>query len=368
MENMTYTAEQESSRELQVASYDDYRALMDDASGMMRIGINNPDLYAAAIDSSSTSYIDIEGTRIPAVIDVASQENESDIAMRQAVVSLSMLPEELAEGTIVTEQFLLSEDEIEQLNYSGKDSSKRITEETVMSIVQGGTKGELLHGHGDAQLTVLSQYDISDCGDMIKAAPEDVATPYGQTITTDRQKIIDHLSELATLHEDVFKEQAVRIGYFDGLRDGLFEELVNDPNFISVAAFDNESGEALMFALFARNIDGADGMPWVNKDRVQKMIDESGTEQDPVVAMPLVITSRLEGLGLFTPTTQLAMHEVLYRSQTPNTHAYIQYSANLESALYTPRIIDKGLTDKGARRTKCTVEVSAETVYSTANE
>lgn len=344
----------------EVASFESYRDLCDEHSGLMRVGITVPELYGAVAIDKTTEFIAVDNSAVPIVSSVDAlhipeegQEPEYT-ADKSALVPLELIPEHMQHGLTAMEQFLLDDEQTREVLVPREGTRLRIKD--VPELLVGRTKGELQESHGEPQFTVLTAYDVSDCNEMRENAPLDLITRAGHRITTDKEQILANLPALVELHEAIFNRQAARIGYYDGLVGDIIERFLADDAFIGAAAFDKDTGKPFMFAIFAHGIDGLDQIPWLNKRHAQETIDES----NPTFVMPIAITARFNGMGVFQETVTAAMHETLYRTQEPSM-LYTFYNANLQSIGYTPRIINAGAEQNGARLGKSVIEASVLT-------
>lgn len=199
---------------------------------------------------------------------------------------------------------------------------------------------------GVPEYMVFSAYDTSQKDDM-KASPcPELHSRDGHLVTSDKRKLLAILPELTKLHTDVFENQAVQIGYYGGLNPETIEELINNPDFIPIAALDKDTGEPLMFALFSPNFTDLESIDWLNASKVQEMMDSYKVEgKTTTLNLPLVVTSRFEGLGLFSNASHIAAHETIYRTKADTT--FLMYECNALSILFTPKIINKKLAKLG---------------------
>ncbi|HTE22590.1 MAG TPA: hypothetical protein VK674_06140 [Candidatus Limnocylindria bacterium] len=344
----------------ELATFDMYRHLCDEQSGLMRIGVTLPEIYEAIASDPGTEFGTIDGNTVPIVASVDPFHIPEDgskpesTADKSALVPLELVPGDLQQDLVVTQQFLLGQDDVNKIITPPEGT--KIRPGNVPELFVGKAQGELIQGHGEPQFTVLSEYDVSGCDTLRETAPQDILTRGGHTITTSKEKILADLPRLAKLHEDIFKRQATRIGYYDGLVGDIIERFLRDDAFVGAAAYDKDDGEPFMFAIFAIGLDGLDQMPWLNKQRAQEATEGA----NPTFAMPIAITAKFHGMGVFAETTSVALHEILYRTQE-QTKLYALYNANLQSVGYTPRIINAATEEDGAHLLGSIIEASVVT-------
>jgi hypothetical protein len=281
-------------------------------------------------------------------------EAEAARTCQNALLPLRLIPESEHGGLVGREQFWLDTDRVMQILEPPADKDQRLTLAQVPGLYADMATGNLVEEHGEPQFTVLSRYDVGTCEDMRAHAPTDVLTRGGHTLTADKAKILENLPALVELHEAVFRRQAARIGYYDGMYGTIIQDLLANENITGVAAFDRDSGKPFMFALFASGAEGAPLIPWINTTRLQEL-----TRPEAVLAMPLVITAKFSGMSVFSETVSHAMHEIIYRTQAQAVD--VQYNANLQSVLYTPRIIHASAIANGAVPQGHVMEVSVFT-------
>jgi hypothetical protein len=339
-------------------SYEVYREVMDRRDGIMRLGITDSTTYEQLINEPSIRYGELGGNLIPMTAPSSSFDpyGVSETVDRLALIPVVDLPFREEGGVAGMEQFLLAPEQVTGI-ISPQD--KRMRPGQVLALLDGHTQGELV-GNGEPQFMVLSKYDVQACGDLRDVAPQDITTKDGHTITTNRDRIKDDLDALAELHESVFRRQAVQIGYYDGLTRDMIAELLDSDHFVGAAAYDKDTGKPFMFALFATDLDAANSIPWINKSRVENLLEDDGMRPGSTVAMPLVITAKFNGLSVFAETVSLSMHEILYRTKA-YSDMYALYSSNIQSILYTPRIINASAVENGATLQDSIIEVNVVT-------
>jgi hypothetical protein len=334
-------------------TFSEYRTLCDKYSGIMRIGIDDPHVY----EQVGNDVDRIHG------IPVAATNQALDYPFNQDVIpgdrKLAIMPEELVDaigankdGLAIYKQTPLSKELVEQiLTVPGNETLEAIQEELIADLL--GTGKQLVEG-GLPEYMVFTKYDTSGCEELKKASPEDITLENGSIITTSREKILAKLPELIALHESVFSEQAMQIGYYGGLHKDGIEDLVNNPDFIPIAGFDGETGEALMFTLFAPDLKDIDSLPWMNPQSISKVLDHD--DSNKALAIPLVITSKANGLGMFSKTVALAGQETLHKTQADTLYVLCESSAL--SVLYTPKVINRTLTKIGLVHIDTTIEAT----------
>lgn len=344
--------------------FDTYRSLCDQESGLMRVGLTVPSLFDNVRDHSQTQHIDVNGAKFPVIASVDPFHIPEDgevpevTKARSALVPVTVLPRESRHDLLVTRQFLLDEKDADKIVSPSQDLRLKI--EDILNIYNGKIEGDLVQGHGEPQFTILSRYDVSDCEDFRTRAPSEVITKSGHVLTTDKNVILENLQELVGLQEEVFKQQAVQIGYYDGMVGDIIERFLREDAFIGAAAFDKDTGKPIMFALFAAGLDGLGQIPWLNKELAETLIREYDDSENPTFALPIVITAKFSGLGIFDEVVPLAMHEIIYRTQEQK-QLHALYNANLQSVLYTPRIINSAAKSSGASHIESLIEVSVTT-------
>ncbi|HET8708834.1 MAG TPA: hypothetical protein VFL85_00980 [Candidatus Saccharimonadales bacterium] len=341
--------------------FDVYRSTCDRYEGMMRSGICDADTYAQVADHPQTVLGLVDGQIMPVAANEAllnGSEAENSRPLR--IIAPADLPGEIRDrATVSMRQLYLEDSEISELLNPAPGTRRNFKD--VVKMLDEKTQGSLAESFGEPQFMVLSKYNTEACGHMAENQPGPVVTREGHLLTTDKEAILQRLPELIELHESVFARQASQIGYYDGLAPDMIEDILQDEHFIGAAAFDGETGKALMFAIFASGLEAAEQVPWINKDCVESLIrDSSDNAERPAVAMPMVITSKYSGLGVFAETVSLAMHEIIYRTQAKDK-VYNLFSANLQSILYTPRIINSSILANGAKLEDCIVEASVLT-------
>lgn len=332
--------------------YSKYRDLCDSYSGFMRLGVDDPDLYSRLLTNEQDQQQLVmaatnESLGHPFNKDVVADERKIAIFPEKILDSIQADKSEL----VIYKQHLLSRDLVENILTTPDESTvAAITEELGASL----PPHEQLVGGGVPEYIVLSKYDTSGCDDLKKSSPEDITLDNGSVITTSKEKILAKLPELIALHESVFSEQAMQIGYYGGLHKDGIEELINNPDFIPIAGFDGETGEALMFTLFAPNLKDMDSISWMNPRIITEVLDKDNTNK--ALAIPLVITSRANGLGMFSKTAALAGHETLHRTQADTVYVFCESSAL--SVLYTPKVLNRTLTKIGFSHVDTAIEAT----------
>ncbi len=334
-------------------SFEQYRNMCDMYSGFMRVGIDDPYIFDRVVKEAGE-----ESSRLP--ISATNETlgfpfNEEVVAAQQQI---AILPEGLLdemgvqkEGIIVTKQTLLSGELAEELVMRPlPGSAAKITQE----LVQGLPEGEELIGNGIPEYTVLSEYDTADCHDLKASPAVDVILEGGHIITTSQEKIREKLPELIKLHESVFTEQAAQMGYYGGLHEEGLREVINNENFISVAGFDGQTGEAIMFAVFSPDVPDTSTLPWANPSAFSQILNDDASNK--ALAVPLVITSKAKGYGMFAKTVALAGQETLYRTQADTVYVFCESSA--ASIIYTPKVINRALSKIGFQRRETIIEAT----------
>jgi hypothetical protein len=327
----------------QHTTFDEYREFCDAYSGLMRVGIDSADVYEG---------LGLNGTFVATNDELHNPLDESVVSGETRIhlfpgVLLDGSKEDAAQqsevnATLTFRQLFLDDALVEHITGAPDDN----TVQRITSAMKDATPigSRLLAETGVPEYVFFSKYDAStETANRLKEeAPQDIVTPGGQVITASREEIMKRLPELSELHESVFSGQTLQVGYYGGLDKEGIEAIVTNPDFNPIAAFDQETGEALMFMLYAPNLRNFDALPWLNPRGIQQVLGADKTEH--VLTMPLVITSKLSGLGLFSPTVQLAGYHVLYEHK-PDT-VYLTYESNGLSVLYTPKVIHRNTIGK----------------------
>lgn len=322
-----------------------YRTLCDEYSGLMRIGIEDAESYddlrakqkgSVAIDGFVS---DATNDQLGHVVDVSVMQDDRRISVVPRLILDSLLPQEV--DVVRFEQHFLSDDLVTHiLSEPDETTTGRITDELSKAVKPGE---RLVRGDGVPEFVFFNKFDTSSeaCEYFKNNPPKDIITSKGFLVTSSREQILTRLPELAALQESVFSGNTLQVGYYGGLDQHGIEAIVNNLEFTPIAGFDPNTGEAMMFTLFSSNFNDFDALPWLNPQGIKKVLNSDPTKK--TFAIPLIITSKANGLGLFNPAVQLAAHDGMYR-QKPDT-MYVTYESNGLSVLYTPRVIHRNLTN-----------------------
>lgn len=338
------------------ASYSEYRDMLDGFDGMMRRGVYSEHMYHESLEDSRTVFRELGGLLIPAMVsnNVAKEYDNlfvgEDALLTHAEIVRSS--EAIPEGVVVQRQTVLPDYLVEKI----------LTEPTTIgpTALTGAftipRTEQIVAQTGLPDYMIFSAYDTAIESEMKHTPAPDILSRDGHLVTPDRDKILDKLDELTVLHEDVFKRQAMQIGYYGGLDAETIERYVQDPDFIPVAALDKVTGEPLMFAIFSADFTDYSTIDWLNPSRVEELKNQKDGNVKTALSLPLVITSRMDGLGLFASTVQVSAHEAIYRGQADLT--YLMYESNALSIQFTPKIINKTLGRMGVHNVGTVIEAT----------
>jgi|GEM_PF-2160212 len=326
-------------------SFESYRRLCDQYSGLMRIGVEDEQHYKL-LQVKRSGSVALSGMMSEATNDELGGVVDDSVLAGNRFISIVPRPvyESLEHSDDIAkyEQRFLSDDLTQHLLKAPDETTgKRITEE-LNAIVKPGER--LVRGDGAPEFVFLSKFDTSgpESEYFKNNPPQEIVTRKGHIVTSSREKITDKLPELIELHKSVFDGQTLQVGYYGGLDSENLEEIVNNPEFTPVMGYDPVTDEALAFTLYSSDFKDFDTLPWLNPRGISKILDDDKSNHK--LAIPLVITSKLDGLGLFDPSVAIAGHAALY-DQRPDT-MYVAYESNGLSVLYTPKIIQRNLTNK----------------------
>lgn len=322
----------------------------------MRTGIFSRETYHEAADDKQTIVAEVEGNTVPAfVANALTHEFDPQFIGENAM----LVPAVIADGGImltsdarIQRQQLLPDHLIDVIFNEPRTLSYQDFVEA-FEVPEGETA---VFQNGLPEYMVFSAYDTSDSPEMRATPCPDIYSRDGHLVTSNKEMLLSKLPELTKLHTDVFESQAVQAGYYGGLDAETIEVLINNPDFIPIAALDKDSGEPLMFALFSTNFTDLDSIDWLNPSRVEKLKEQYGQGKKTTLNLPLVVTSRQEGLGLFSSACQIAAHETIYREQADIT--FLMYESNVFSILFTPRTINKTLASIGIKNLGTTIEAT----------
>ena len=337
------------------SNYGEYRNNCDDFSGLMRLGVEHAEVYEQLMGSPATRFLG----QLPIAATNESLGHPLDVSVAPNEQLIALYPEGALEssgieGALQFRQTILS-DELTGHILTAPDgaTTDKITEE--LRKANGDRK--LLADSGVPEYVVFSKYDTSgpEAEPFKHTKPNDIVTPQGHLVTASRETILHRLPELKTLHESIFESQTMQIGYYGGLDDEGLEAIINNPEFMPIAGFDQETGEALMLTLFAPNFTDYDALPWLNPTKLDGLLEKDNSKK--VLCFPLVITSKANGIGLFNPSVLLAGQTLLYEHKPDTT--YITYESNGLSILYTPKVIHRNSTNKlGMKHQGTTIEAT----------
>lgn len=339
--------------------FEQYREHLDAASGFMRLGIEDPAVYAdctAATDSLLTREATTGRIMLLAATNERLHALNPDVLPPDHLVAVvedcKAIPVHKRGTVALRKQVELSE-EVSTAIFSGTRG--------VTKAIQGELQGDadlerisLLAGNGVPEFMIFSKYDTTGCTVMKEAPPDDVVTRDGVVITSNTERIFARINELADLQRSVFESQAASIGYYGGLSTEEVFELVGNPDFLPIAAFSQEKDEAAMFTLFSPDFTSFDSIPWLNPGFIKERLQAQPAAD--ILIIPLIITSKLKGLSLFPLTVKLAIHETIFRTQ-PNTIGVLYESSGV-SIKYTPKTIHRSLREVGCVPISGTVEAS----------
>lgn len=322
--------------------YAAYRQVCDEFSGLMRLGIEHEEVYERVVGATTTRFLG----HLPIAATNETLGHPLDVSVVPDDQLIALYPEGAlespgVEGSLQFRQAVLSSELTDHILTSPDGSTTdKITEE--LRAANGEKK--LLAGSGVPEYVVFSKYDSSgpETEQFKHVEPVDIVTQQGHLVTASREAILRRLPELKALHESIFDSQTMQIGYYGGLDDEGLEAIINNPEFMPIAGFDQETGEALMLTLFAPNFTDYSALPWLNPSAVNGMLE--GDESKKVLCFPLVITSKANGIGLFNPSVLLAGQTMMYQHKPDTT--YIAYESNGLSILYTPKVIHRTSTGK----------------------
>lgn len=343
-------------REKPIAEFAEYRSIIDATNGMMRTGIFSSETYSEATSDERTIFTEVDGKQVPAfVANALTHEFDAQFIGENAM----LVPAAIADSCIslplearIQRQQLLPEHLINTILNEPRSLGYQDFVEAF-----NVPKGEVaVFQNGLPEYMVFSAYDTSGSPEM-KAMPcHDIYSRDGHLVTSNKEMLLSKLPELTKLHTDVFESQAVQAGYYGGLDAETIEALINNPDFIPIAALDKDSGEPLMFALFSTNFTDLESIDWLNPAQVEKLKEQYGQGKKTTLNLPLVVTSRQEGLGLFSSACQIAAHETIYREQAEVT--FLMYESNVFSILFTPKTINKTLGSLGIKNLGTTIEAT----------
>lgn len=329
--------------------FEEYRNKLDQASkGLMRFGLETEGLYEEALEQPRTIIFD-ERSILKGI--VAAVPNDLIEAYKPIITEKDMVAiypnhqaysDELKDKLVFRHLIDLSNETTRAIFEGTDEMTDLINHEVLNSIKQ--SELSLIGSDGVKNYMFFTKYDTSEIHQKYSDVPKDIETSTGHIVTSNRQKIFDKIETLIDLQESVFENQAATTGYYDGLRGYEVVELLNNSNFIPIAAINPEKQDVEMFALFSPNFDNLNNIPWLSPKIVENHLNK--TPQADVLVMPLIMTSKFSGLGFLRHVVDLALQEIVYRYQ-PNTMA-VMYENNGMSVNYIPRVIEREITKNGA--------------------
>lgn len=332
-----------------ILSFNEYRETLDKAvHSLMRFGLETEVLYEEATLSDAAVFFD-ESSILKGIIAATTNDmidayipDASDRQMVSIYPKVDAYPQDLKDKLVFREVVYLNEDTTRAI-FQGTEDMDQLINQAVQANLAGRDM-TLIGSEGVKNYMLFTKYDTSNCHQKYSLPPKDIETSSGHIITSNRQQILNHIEELIALQESVFEEQAATTGYYDGLRGQEVIELLNNSNFIPIAAINPSNKEVEMFALFSPNFDNLNNIPWLNPG----VVDEHYNQQPKadVLVMPLIMTSKFSGLGFLRHVVNLALQEIVY-SYRPNTMA-VMYENNGMSVHYIPRVIEREITKNGA--------------------
>lgn len=339
--NLPPQVDNKPNRQFPVLSFAEYRSILDPIDGLMRTGLYNEHMYQDACADPATQYVQSGAGSYPvAAPNSVTEEFDPQYVGENALLMPAWFAQDKAHvspETVLQRQVTISA----ELTSKIFDTPELVTVEDFIADYGVSPDEVPVSESGLPEYMVFSAYDTSNTAEMRAGPCPEIYSKDGHLVTSDRQKLLAKLDELATLHRDVFENQAVQIGYYGGLEREKIEELINNPDFIPIAALDKETGDPLMFALFSPNFTELETIDWLNPGKVREMTQKYGQANAAALNLPLVVTSRFNGLGLFSSACQIGAHETIYRTQTNVT--FLMYESNALSILYTPKVINKTL-------------------------
>ncbi|MFO0882044.1 MAG: hypothetical protein U0491_01170 [Candidatus Saccharimonadales bacterium] len=343
-------------KENTTADYTIYREAIDATNGMMRTGVFSKDTYDEAVTDTRTIFAEVEGQTIPAFVSNAlTHEFDPQFIGEDAMLVPAAIADSgiaLPSGARIQRQQLLPDALVETIF----NDPRSLTYEDFVKAFAIPKDEKAVFQNGLPEYMVFSAYDTSASPEMRAVPCPDIYSRDGHLVTSDKERLLSKLPELTKLHTDVFESQAVQAGYYGGLDAETIEALINNPDFIPIAALDKDTGEPLMFALFSTNFTDLQSIDWLNPAQVERLKEQYGQGKKTTLNLPLVVTSRQEGLGLFSSACQIAAHETIYREQADVT--FLMYESNVFSIQFTPRTINKTLASLGIQNISTTVEAT----------
>jgi hypothetical protein len=325
--------------------FDTYRTFMDTNDGIMRRGLFNIDTFDEALRNNGTLFAEIDKLAVPIMVpNNVTHEFDQQFVGENALIMhefFAGLAGELPENVVIQRQKVVS-DAFTQRVFSPTEEVNPADFNVELAAPEGE---ELVAEYGLPEYMIVTVYDTTDTDAMKNSPCEDILTRHGHRVTTDRAKQLERLDELVKLHTDVFEGQAAQIGYYAGLDAEKIEELINNPDFIPITAFDKDTGEPLMFALFSPSFTDFESIDWMNAGKVHEIVEKYSGDSNCTVALPMVVTSRFNGLGLLGAAVRQSIHETVNRTKCDRIVAV--YETNAFSVLVTPKIMTKSLATLG---------------------
>jgi hypothetical protein len=217
----------------------------------------------------------------------------------------------------------------------------------------------LLAGTGCPEYIVYSRYSIDDENSEANifkhTPPADIEVKGSVVITSNREKIKQQIEQIKNLHASVFESQTVQTGYYGGLSEEQLEYFIDHEEFVPIVAYDRHSLDVQLFALFSPRFNDYSAIEWLNAGKIQGHIASNNYPEN--VALPLVITSKMNGVGLMGKVVKQCISEFFYRNKSDDMSVLYQY--NGLSIGFTPKIMNRILESVGCTLDGSDIEVTS---------
>jgi hypothetical protein len=316
-----------------------YRSALDQEPGLMRHGILDDKIYETCINSPSSlfgkSTIISGETIIGATNDILHWVDESSSIKDKF---FSTLPSHylsdylIPKNMIIRDRLTLSDATSERI-FIGDPSSKESINSEIEQFIK--VLGRRHSGDTYNEYMFFTKYDLRPTHEKFSKPAEDIETSNGFILSTRPEEIKKYIPEIVNLQREVFNSQAIQTGYFAGISDKATLEILQNPEFIPIIARDKNTNEIAMCTLFSPDFTNFESLTWVNPNEVGRHL-MTGDIPD-CLTLPLIVVSRLSGLGFLKQAVQMALHETVYRKK-PDTVG-VMYESNPISVHITPRTI-----------------------------
>lgn len=291
-------------------SYEEYRAFCDEAQPDVyrKTGIDSRENYEAALENPDTTYIEIEGQRLPLFVPLENAggynvEGSRGLTGKDRVFAMAIPPHLLEPDELSTYLTELGED-VAVIVETGAEQTHDVKEVLTADLAQVGWKvGEFLEPDSripeknrpawmavymaglealdkdgnllpsnDRSLKELSEEDMQETGDV------DTTFVTAQELR-DNDELFDQLWDL---HNDRFDWLGKYHPVSMQETKSFFKQVVSDDHTTSIVRFDYDGNGMRTPVAHGCFIDNLDLVEWINDDFKQKVAEEAEANNEKV--------------------------------------------------------------------------------------